>query len=370
MPVIYAGGGILKADATKPAARARRAHRHPGGDDADGARRDPGRASAVPRHARHARQLHRGHVDAEGRPAHHLGARFDDRVTGKTEAFAPNAKMIHVDIDPAELGKVRRPDVPIVGDCQNVIERLIKAVKAEQASTGARPRRLGTTRCTRGSRSSRSATSSTRPGRSSRSSASRRCATTRPRTRSSCPAWASTRCGRASSGVPPAVHVDELGGLGTMGFAVPAAIGAKVGTPERMVWAIDGDGCFQMTAQELVTASAGADPGEDRDPEQRLPRHGPPVAGALLRGALQRGVPLARPARLREVGRGDGLRRLPCRHAGGRRADDREGERDRRPTGRDRLPHRLPREGVPDGRRGNLQRRHHPRPRVRPSGGR
>ena len=99
------------------------------------------------------------------------------------------------------------------------------------------------------------------------------------------------------------------GGLGTMGFAVPAAIGAKVGKPERMVWAVDGDGCFQMTAQELVTASGRAHPGEDRDPQQRLPGHGAPVAGALLRGALQRGVPLARPARLREVGRGDGLRR-------------------------------------------------------------
>ncbi len=61
-----------------------------------------------------------------------LGSRFDDRVTGKVGAFAPEAKIIHVDIDPAELGKVRRPDVPIVGDCRLVIEELIKAVKADQ----------------------------------------------------------------------------------------------------------------------------------------------------------------------------------------------------------------------------------------------
>ena len=99
------------------------------------------------------------------------------------------------------------------------------------------------------------------------------------------------------------------GGLGTMGFSVPAAIGAKVGRPDRMVWAVDGDGCFQMTAQELVTAVVRAHPGQGGDPQQRLPRHGPPVAGDVLRRALLRGVPVARPARLREVGRGDGLRR-------------------------------------------------------------
>src|SRR4051794_18440522 len=59
-----------------------------------------------------------------------LGSRFDDRVTGKISAFAPDAKIIHVDIDPAELGKVRRPDVPIVGDCRLVIEEIVKAVRA------------------------------------------------------------------------------------------------------------------------------------------------------------------------------------------------------------------------------------------------
>ncbi len=59
-----------------------------------------------------------------------LGARFDDRVTGKVSAFAPEAKVIHVDVDPAELGKVRRPDVPIVGDARLVVEELVKALRA------------------------------------------------------------------------------------------------------------------------------------------------------------------------------------------------------------------------------------------------
>src|SRR5262249_60796162 len=59
-----------------------------------------------------------------------LGSRFDDRVTGKVDAFAPEARIIHVDVDPAELGKVRRPDVPIVGDCRLVIEELVTAVQA------------------------------------------------------------------------------------------------------------------------------------------------------------------------------------------------------------------------------------------------
>ena len=117
------------------------------------------------------------------------------------------------------------------------------------------------------------------------------------------------------------------GGLGTMGFAVPAAIGAKVGRPDRMVWAVDGDGCFQMTAQELVTATRRAHPGQDRHLEQRLSRHGPPVAAHVLRGALLGGLPLAGPARLRRMGRGDGLRRPSGREPRGGHARHREGER-------------------------------------------
>jgi acetolactate synthase-1/2/3 large subunit len=187
-----------------------------------------------------------------------LGSRFDDRVTGKLDGFAPDAKIIHVDIDPAELGKVRRPDVPIVGDCRLVIEALVEVLKG------------------RGGLESQ-------PDRSE---------------------WKSTLSGwqekypltyqpaEDGEGLKPQYVLEELrdmtpddtivvsgvgqhqmwtsqywtfdypytwvnsGGLGTMGFSVPAAIGAKVGRPDKTVWSVDGDGCFQMTAQELVTAAA------------------------------------------------------------------------------------------------------------------
>jgi acetolactate synthase-1/2/3 large subunit len=187
-----------------------------------------------------------------------LGSRFDDRVTGKLDGFAPDAKIIHVDIDPAELGKVRRPDVPIVGDCRLVIEELVEVLKNRGGSEA-------------------------QPDRSE---------------------WKSTLSGwqekypltyqdaEPGEGLKPQYVLEELrdntpedtivvsgvgqhqmwtsqywrfehpytwvnsGGLGTMGFSVPAAIGAKVGRPDKMVWSVDGDGCFQMTAQELVTAAA------------------------------------------------------------------------------------------------------------------
>ena len=136
-----------------------------------------------------------------------------------------------------------------------------------------------------------------------------------------------------------------------MGFAVPAAIGAKVGQPERMVWAVDGDGCFQMTAQELVTASA-----------ERIPVKIAILNNAYL-GMVRQWQELFYEERYSEVylspdlpdyvkwAEAMGCVGVPRRHARGRRADDREGERDRRPSGGHRLPHRLPREGVPDGRR-------------------
>jgi acetolactate synthase I/II/III large subunit len=197
-----------------------------------------------------------------------LGSRFDDRVTGKVDTFAPGAKVIHVDIDPAELGKVRTPDVGISGDCRLVLEELLTALdEAGLHSEGSVP---GTA------------------------------AADRP---DLAPWWAQVHRWQeefplhyeaAADGGPikPQMVVETLrdlspvdtivasgvgqhqmwasqywrfdhpytwvnsGGAGTMGFAVPAAIGAKVGRPDRTVWAIDGDGCFQMTAQELVTATA------------------------------------------------------------------------------------------------------------------
>ena len=299
-----------------------------------------------------------------------LGSRFDDRVTGKLDGFAPDAKIIHVDIDPAELGKVRRPDVPIVGDCRLVIEELIKAVRARDRTS----RRVPVAR--HWHQQLREWQEQFPLHYEQLEDGPLKPQYVIDQLRDNTPddtivasgvgqhqMWTSQRWKFNH----PYTWVNS-GGLGTMGFAVPAAIGAKVGKPERMVWAVDGDGCFQMTAQELVTASAGAHPGEDRHPQQRVPRHGAPVAGAVLRGALQRGVPLAGSARLREVGRGDGVRRVPRRHARRRRDHDPEGERGRRPPRGHRLPHRLPGEGVPDGRARHDERRRDPRPRARPSG--
>ena len=187
-----------------------------------------------------------------------LGARFDDRVTGKVAAFAPEAKIIHVDIDPAEQGKVRTPDVPIVGDCRLVTEELVKAVRAllesgeRQADVGPWRSRVSGWR-----EQFPLAYEPSAPG-----------AHLKPqycleRLRDASPEGTIVVSGVGQHQMwasqywrfnEPYTWVNS-GGLGTMGFSVPAAIGAKVGRPDRTVWAIDGDGCFQMTAQELVTAS-------------------------------------------------------------------------------------------------------------------
>ena len=184
-----------------------------------------------------------------------LGARFDDRVTGKLSTFAPGAKIIHADIDPAEIGKNRRADVGLVGDLKLTIEALIPALKSEfkknqpdlsawlSQAYGWRTRfPLGYDHPTDGSVS---------------------------------PQYVIERIGKMSG--PDAIYVAGVGqhqmwasqfisyekprtwlnsgGLGTMGYAVPAAMGAKVGAPDTTVWAIDGDGCIQMTNQELVTCA-------------------------------------------------------------------------------------------------------------------
>ena len=185
-----------------------------------------------------------------------LGARFDDRVTGKVSEFAPNAKIVHVDVDPAEISKIRHADVPIVGDAKDVIADLTAAYEHEVAAVG-RPDLgdwwakldglrtqfpLGYTPTSDGLLS---------------------------------PQGVIQRIGELTG--PEAVYVAGVGqhqmwaaqfiqyerpnafvnsgGAGTMGFAVPAAMGAKVSQPDRVVWAIDGDGCFQMTNQELATCT-------------------------------------------------------------------------------------------------------------------
>ena len=188
-----------------------------------------------------------------------LGSRFDDRVTGKVGAFAPDAKVVHVDIDPAELGKVRRPDVPIAGDCRVVIEELVRAVEA-LGGAGAQADRDEWMAQVRAWQEQFPLHYDQSFGEGD---------TLKPQyvieqLRDSTPddtivvsgvgqhqMWAS-QYWRFEH---PYTWVNS-GGLGTMGFAVPAAIGAKVGRPDRMVWAVDGDGCFQMTAQELVTATS------------------------------------------------------------------------------------------------------------------
>ncbi|GAA5100162.1 acetolactate synthase large subunit [Microbacterium yannicii] len=184
-----------------------------------------------------------------------LGSRFDDRVTGKAALFAPNAKVVHVDIDPAEISKIRTADVPIVGDLKDVLVDLDAAFRA--LSDGAAPDiaewwsfldglrdefPLGYSQPTDGLMS---------------------------------PQYVIKRIGELTG--PEGIYAAGVGqhqmwaaqfikyerpnawlnsgGAGTMGYSVPAAMGAKVAEPDRVVWAIDGDGCFQMTNQELATCA-------------------------------------------------------------------------------------------------------------------
>ncbi|MFC4493921.1 acetolactate synthase large subunit [Streptomyces ovatisporus] len=201
-----------------------------------------------------------------------LGARFDDRVTGKLDSFAPLAKIVHADIDPAEIGKNRAADVPIVGDAREVIADLVVAVQNE----------LGTAAPAEGA----DAYSAARAGYQDWWTQLNRWRETYPlgydlpEDGSLSPQQVIQRIGRLApddtvyaAGVgqhqmwaahfidyeKPATWLNS-GGLGTMGYAVPAALGAKVGRPQSTVWAIDGDGCFQMTNQELATAALNGVP--------------------------------------------------------------------------------------------------------------
>jgi acetolactate synthase I/II/III large subunit len=187
-----------------------------------------------------------------------LGARFDDRITGKVSAFAPDAKVIHVDIDPAEQGKVRRPDVPIVGDCRLVTEELIKAIRDLKDGGASQPDLTAWKSRISGWQEQFPLTyEQSQPG-----------AALKPQfcleqLRDQAPEGTILCSGVGQHQMWSSLHWKfeqpytwvNSGGLGTMGFSIPAAIGAKVGRPDRTVWAVDGDGCFQMTAQELVTAT-------------------------------------------------------------------------------------------------------------------
>lgn len=190
-----------------------------------------------------------------------LGARFDDRVTGKLDSFAPFAKIVHADIDPAEIGKNRAADVPIVGDAREVIADLIQAVQKEHSEAGPEeadaPRYAAWWKDLNRWRETYPL-GYDQPGDGSLS-----------------PQHVIERIGQLApegtiftAGVgqhqmwaahfiqyeKPATWLNS-GGAGTMGYAVPAAMGAKAGAPDRTVWAVDGDGCFQMTNQELTTCA-------------------------------------------------------------------------------------------------------------------
>ena len=184
-----------------------------------------------------------------------LGARFDDRVTGKLETFAPEAKVIHADIDPAEIGKNREVEVPIVGDVREVMIDLIEALK-QDIKDGAKPNFTEWRETCLGWKAKYPLGYETQSGLLA-------------------PQYVIEQLGQIAgkdsifaAGVgqhqmwaaqfinyeKPGTWLNS-GGLGTMGFAVPAAMGAKVGAPDKTVWAVDGDGCFQMTNQELATCA-------------------------------------------------------------------------------------------------------------------
>jgi acetolactate synthase-1/2/3 large subunit len=185
-----------------------------------------------------------------------IGTRFDDRVTGKLDSFAPHAKVIHADIDPAEIGKNRRVDIPIVGDARLVMAELIDAIAAEHEAGHVGD--YGSWWRTLEDLQERFPLGYDTPDDGTLA-----------------PQYVIERLGAISgpdtlfaSGVGQhqmwaAQFIDyenpgtwlNSGGLGTMGYAVPAAMGAKVGRPDATVWAIDGDGCFQMTNQELATCT-------------------------------------------------------------------------------------------------------------------
>jgi acetolactate synthase I/II/III large subunit len=185
-----------------------------------------------------------------------IGTRFDDRVTGQLSSFAPEAEVIHIDIDPAEIGKNRFAHVPIVGDAKETMIELIAAIKDEHKAG-----RIGNYEAWWANLN--------------RLRNEYPLGYDEPHDGSLSPQYVIQRIGEITG--PDALYAAGVGqhqmwaaqfikyekpgtwlnsgGLGTMGYAIPAAMGAKVGAPDKDVWAIDGDGCFQMTNQELATCT-------------------------------------------------------------------------------------------------------------------
>ncbi|MEU7179582.1 acetolactate synthase large subunit [Streptomyces celluloflavus] len=185
-----------------------------------------------------------------------LGARFDDRVTGKLDSFAPYAKVVHADIDPAEIGKNRMADVPIVGDAREVIADLIVAVQAEHAAGHKGDHSAWWRDLDRWRETYPLGYDLPEDGSLSPQQVIERIGRLAP-----ADTIYAAGVGQHQMWAAHFIHYDQpstwlnSGGAGTMGYAVPAAMGAKAGRPDRTVWAIDGDGCFQMTNQELVTCA-------------------------------------------------------------------------------------------------------------------
>ena len=251
-PVLYVGGGIIKAEASEALTSFAEAANIPVVTTLMG-------RGAIPD----------SHPNALGMPGMHglyaattaiqksdvliaVGVRFDDRVTGDPDSFAPFAKVIHADVDPAEIGKVRIPEVPIVGDARRTLEELGSA-------WGARPaleldkwwNTIEEWQKRHPLSFDQTADGPLKP----------QYVLTRLREMADRDAIVVSGVGQHQMWASQYWEFDQprrwinSGGLGTMGFAVPAAIGAKTGMPGRQVVAVDGDGCFQMTCQELITAA-------------------------------------------------------------------------------------------------------------------
>jgi acetolactate synthase-1/2/3 large subunit len=255
-PVLYVGGGVIKADASAELAALVAQTRIPVVTTlmARGAFPD-------------SHPLHLGMPGMHGSVAAvgalqksdlliTLGARFDDRVTGHLPSFAPEAKIIHADIDPAEISKNRQADVPIVGDCKEVIAELVVMLHKQAEEDGL----VGNYDAWR---DQMVALKAKYPVGYEKPESGLAPQLVIERISQMSGPGATYVAGVGQHQMWAAHFVDferprqwlNSGGAGTMGYCVPAAMGAKVGTPDDVVWAIDGDGCFQMTNQELATCA-------------------------------------------------------------------------------------------------------------------
>ena len=257
-PVLYVGGGVIKADASAELLALATEGRLPVTTTlmARGAFPDTHElALGMP-------GMHGGYTAVTAMQKADLlvalGSRFDDRVTGRLATFAPDAKIIHVDVDPAEIGKNRSADIPIVGDCKDVIAKLHAELTRQQEEAGGPPDRavwlgqLDEWQRRYPYRYDQPADGPLKP----------QYCIERLYEQTKGDAVVVAGVGQHQMWASqfwkftePRTWVNS-GGLGTMGFAVPAALGAKAGRPDRRVVAIDGDGCFQMTSQELATSTA------------------------------------------------------------------------------------------------------------------